>query len=149
MDGQVDSAVGTPKDLPPAALDLASKLFDYAREGKTPELRQYLEAGIPLNIRNGKGDTFLMLAAYHGKVDTVRMLLEKGADPDLLNDRGQSPLSGAIFKDYPEVVEALYRGNATISAGHPNAVDCARMFKKDNYLSLFGLSSSDSLQGLQ
>jgi len=35
----------TPSDLPPAALDLAAKLFDLAREGATDTLKQYLDAG--------------------------------------------------------------------------------------------------------
>jgi len=31
-------------DLPPAALELAGKLFDFARQGKTDELAQYISA---------------------------------------------------------------------------------------------------------
>ena len=31
-------------DLPPAALELAGKLFDFARQGKTEELAQYISA---------------------------------------------------------------------------------------------------------
>lgn len=127
-------------DLPPAALELATKLFDFAREGKTSELSQYVSAGIPPNLTNHKGDTLLMLAAYHGHAETVRMLLEKGADSNSLNDRGQSPLAGAVFKASDEVVKVLFEeGKADIYAGQPNAVDSAIMFKKENYLELFGV----------
>ena len=127
-------------DLPPAALELATKLFDYARQGKTAELSQYVSAGIPANLVNHKGDTLLMLASYHGHPDTVRMLLEKGADVNCLNDRGQSPIAGAVFKGSDEVVRVLFdEGKADIRAGHPNAVDSARMFRKDDYLTLFGV----------
>ena len=130
-------------DLPPAALELATKLFDYARMGSTSELAQYISAGIPVNLTNHKGDTLLMLAAYHGRPDTVRMLLGKGADANVLNDRGQSPIAGAVFKGSDEVVKILFEGvdgrKADIRAGQPNAVDSARMFKKDNYLELFGV----------
>src|SRR5699024_9900387 len=45
----------------------------------------------PQNLTNDSGDTLLMLAAYHGHADTVRALLTRGADPNRLNDRGQSP----------------------------------------------------------
>jgi hypothetical protein len=31
-------------ELPPAALELAGKLFDFARQGKTEELAQYISA---------------------------------------------------------------------------------------------------------
>lgn len=35
----------TPSDLPPAALDLAAKLFDLARNGETDTLKAYMDAG--------------------------------------------------------------------------------------------------------
>jgi ankyrin repeat protein len=46
-----------------------------------------------------------MLAAYHGHAPLVKLLIQHGADPNTLNDRGQSPLAGAVFKNEPEVVE--------------------------------------------
>jgi ankyrin repeat protein len=52
-----------------------------------------------------------MLAAYHGRAPLVKLLLEHGANPNSLNDRGQSPLAGAVFKGEPEVVEvSLFLG---------------------------------------
>lgn len=81
-----------------------------------------------------------MLAAYHGHADTVKMLLEKGADPNVLNDRGQSPIAGAVFKGEDEVVRLLWEvGRADVYNGQPNAVDAARMFKKEEYLGWFGV----------
>lgn len=47
----------------------------------------------------------LMLAAYHGHADLVKLLMEHGADPNRLNDRGQSPVAGAVFKKEDAVVE--------------------------------------------
>ena len=47
----------------------------------------------------------LMLAAYHGHADLVRLLIQHGADPNRLNDRGQSPLAGAVFKKEDAVIE--------------------------------------------
>ena len=69
--------------LPPEALSLATRLFDFARQGKTAELQQYVSTGIPVNLTNHKGDTLLMLSAYYGNLDTVNMLLERGADTKL------------------------------------------------------------------
>ncbi|EME43664.1 hypothetical protein DOTSEDRAFT_89449 [Dothistroma septosporum NZE10] len=126
-----------PSQLPPEALDLASKIFDFAREGKTAELRQYLTAGIPPNLTNHKGDTLIMLAAYHGHLDSVNLLLEKGADMDVLNDRGQSPIAGAVFKGYDEVVKVMAEAGADLAAGQPNAIDAARMFNRTEMLRLF------------
>jgi ankyrin repeat protein len=46
-----------------------------------------------------------MLASYHGHAPLVKLLLDHGANPNTLNDRGQSPLAGAVFKGEEEVVE--------------------------------------------
>ena len=126
-------------DLPPAALDLAAKLFDLAREGNTPTLKQYVDAGVPKNLTNSTGDTLLMLTSYHGHAETAKMLLDAGADPNALNGRGQSPIAGAVFKGYEHVVKVLFEAGADIMGGQPNAVDCARMFKRDGLLELFGV----------
>lgn len=137
--------------LPPAAIELATKLFDAARTGDTNTLQTYIRAGIPPNMTNHKGDTLLMLAAYHGHAQTVSLLLSLGADPDVLNDRGQSPIAGAVFKAHDDVVKVLYEGvdmgagdgrrskKADLYHGQPNAVDSARMFKQEGYLNMFGV----------
>jgi ankyrin repeat protein len=46
-----------------------------------------------------------MLAAYHGHAPLVTLLIQHGADPNCLNDRGQSPLAGAVFKGEVDVIE--------------------------------------------
>ncbi|KAK5741751.1 hypothetical protein LTR17_003742 [Elasticomyces elasticus] len=134
-----DTAPKSASQLPPEALALATKLFDFSRQGKTAELRQYVTAGIPVNLTNHKGDTLLMLAAYHGHLETVSMLLELQADVNVLNERGQSPIAGAVFKGYPEIVKALVDGGADIYGGQPNAVDSARMFRRDDILEVLGV----------
>jgi ankyrin repeat protein len=136
----------SPSSLPPAALDLAAKLFDLARAGSTQTLHQYISAGIPKNLTNSAGDTLLMLTSYHGHAETAKMLLENGADANVLNARGQSPIAGAVFKGYDEVVRALYEGGADVTLGHPNAVDCARMFKRTSCLKLFGVEEGEGTE---
>jgi ankyrin repeat protein len=61
----------------------------------------------------------------------VRLLLSKGGDPNLLNDRLQSPLAGAIFKGEQAVVEVLVEGGADPDAGQPTARMSAEMFKNE------------------
>jgi ankyrin repeat protein len=46
-----------------------------------------------------------MLAAYHGHAPLVKLLINHGANPNSLNDRGQSPLAGAVFKGEAQVIE--------------------------------------------
>ncbi|GIZ47012.1 hypothetical protein CKM354_001011400 [Cercospora kikuchii] len=125
--------------LPPEALALATQLFDHARTGQTATLSQYITHGIPVNLTNDKGDSLLMLAAYHGHLETVQMLVEKGANIDALNDRGQSIVAGAVFKGYDDVVKYLAEKDADLANGQPCAIDTARMFKKEELLRFFGI----------
>lgn len=68
-----------------------------------------------------------MLAAYHGHVNLVRLLLSHGADPNSLNDRGQSPLAGVVFKNERECIDALLEGGADPTIGQPSAIDACRV----------------------
>src|SRR4051794_6824434 len=89
------------------AIELAHRLFDLARDGSTDQIAAYVDAGVPVNLTDAKGNTLLMLAAYNRHAATVAALTSRGADPDRVNDRGQTPLAGAVFKGSREVVEAL------------------------------------------
>lgn len=55
-----------------------------------------------------------MLTAYHGHADLVKFLLQHGAGPNRLNDRGRSPLSGAVFKKEDVVVDVSGRCNSRL-----------------------------------
>ncbi|PBP19180.1 hypothetical protein BUE80_DR010008 [Diplocarpon rosae] len=92
-------------DLPPEAIAFATRMYNAARAGQTAVFEQALPAGLPVNLTNEKGDSLLMLAAYHGHAPLVTLLLQHGADPNRVNDRGQSPLAGAVFKGEAEVIE--------------------------------------------
>ncbi|APE20400.1 MULTISPECIES: ankyrin repeat domain-containing protein [Streptomyces] len=122
----------------PEVIELASKVFDLARTGDADALAAYVDAGVPANLTNDKGDSLVMLAAYHGHAAAVSTLLARGADADRANDRGQTPLAGAVFKGEDAVVRALLDGGANPEAGTPSAVDTARMFGKTELLDLFG-----------
>ncbi|KAK1183533.1 ankyrin repeat domain-containing protein [Streptomyces sp. NBS 14/10] len=122
----------------PEVLQLAAKVFDLARQGDTDTLAAYVDAGVPANLTNDKGDSLLMLAAYHGHPATVSSLLHRGADPDRPNERGQTPIAGAAFKGEGEVVRVLLAGGADPRAGSPSAVEAARMFGRRDLLALFG-----------
>ncbi|MBM9622787.1 ankyrin repeat domain-containing protein [Streptomyces zhihengii] len=118
-------------------IELATKVFDLARRGETETLAAYLDAGVPADLTNDKGDTLVMLAAYHGHAATVEALLARGAAADRANDRGQTPLAGAVFKGEDAVIRVLLDGGADPQAGTPSAADTARMFGKTDLLELF------------
>jgi ankyrin repeat protein len=122
----------------PEVVELATKIFDLARQGRTEALVAYVDAGVPADLTNDRGDSLVMLAAYHGHADAVRALLTRGADADRINDRGQTPIAGAAFKGETEVIRALLEGGADPHAGTPSAVDTARMFGRTELLRMFG-----------
>ncbi|MEU5958326.1 ankyrin repeat domain-containing protein [Streptomyces sp. NPDC047525] len=122
----------------PEVVELATKIFDLARQGDTAALVAYVDAGVPANLTNDSGDSLVMLAAYHGHADAVRALLERGGDANRANDRGQTPLAGAVFKGEDAVIRALLDAGADPAAGTPSAVDTAKMFAKTELVELFG-----------
>ncbi|KAH6653230.1 ankyrin repeat-containing domain protein [Truncatella angustata] len=118
--------------LPPEAIAFAGRMYDAARSGQNEVFEQALPAGLPPNMTNEKGDTLLMLAAYHGHADLVKLLIQHGADPNRANDRGQSPLAGAVFKQEPDVINVLLEGGADPDHGAPTALECIAMFKQED-----------------
>jgi len=118
-----------PGPIDPEVIELAGRVFDLARAGATEDLAGYLEAGVPANLTNDKGDTLLILAAYRGHPDTVAVLLEHGADHGRINDRGQTPLAAAVFKQSAETVRHLLAAGADPDAGQPSARATAAFFE--------------------
>lgn len=113
-------------------VELQRVALNYARKGETYELYKMLQAGMPVNLANEKGQTLLMLASYHGNIETTRMLIEMGADIDRKNDRGQTPLGGAAFKGDISIAELLIESGADIHADNGNGMTPI------HYASMFG-----------
>lgn len=118
----------------PKVVEVAYACLDFAREGDTARLAAYLDRGVPVELADAGGNTLLMLAAYHGQQDAVRLLTNRGADPNRLNGRGQSPLAGAIFQGEDGVVRALLAAGADPDAGTPSARESAQLFGRQDLL---------------
>lgn len=106
-----------PLENPPLddeALAFAARVFQLARNGNPIELRDLLAQGLPPDLRNDKGDSLFMLAAYHGNDGAVRALLDYKADPNLPNDKGQAPLAGVAFKGNVAIAKLLLDGGAAV-----------------------------------
>ncbi|MGO4119986.1 ankyrin repeat domain-containing protein [Arthrobacter sp. YAF16] len=136
MSGGPEAAASEPAAPDEETLALAHALFDAARDGNSALLGSYLAAGAPATLTTAAGDTLLMLAAYHGHADTVRLILAHGGDANTANDRGQTPLAGAVFKGYPDVVQVLVDAGADPDAGSPSARAAAQMFARNDILAL-------------
>ncbi len=117
-----------PEELDAETIAFAHRMFDLARSGSTEELSGQLGRGLPANLTNDKGDTLLILAAYHNHPATVAMLLEHGADPARVNDRGQTALAAAVFRKNADSVRTLLAAGADPAAGSPSATETAAFF---------------------
>ena len=118
-------------------LQFLDSVFELARQGRTGELMGVVGAGVPVNLTNSRGDTLLILAAYHRRGDTVLALLGAGADTSRVNDMGQSALAAATFRRDGGIVETLLRAGADPHLGVRSAVAVARQFGLTDMEALF------------
>ena len=118
-----------PEELDAETIAFAHRMFDLARSGATGELAGQLAAGLPANLTNDKGDTLLILAAYHNHPGTVAALLEHGADVSRVNDRGQTALAAAVFRKNAETVSMLLKAGADPAGGTPSATETAAFYE--------------------
>jgi len=68
-----------------------------------------------------------MLASYHGHAPLVSLLLKHKADPNRVNDRGQSILAGVVFKNEAAVIKLLLDGGADPEVGEPSALEATKV----------------------
>jgi ankyrin repeat protein len=111
---------------------------ELARKGDTAGLAALLKGGLAVDAQDAKGNTLLMLAAYHGKAETVAMLLKARATVDLRNAKGQTPLGGVAFKGYVDIATLLLDAGADAVAdqGGSTPADFATLAGKTEILVL-------------
>ena len=108
-------------DLTDDQIEFLNSLFDYAREGKVVALTSLIDQGIPVDLTNHNGDTFLILAAYREQRSVVDALVERHADVNVLNSRGQSALTCAVFMQNQEIARILLDAGADPDLGPQSA----------------------------
>ena len=71
-----------------------------------------------VNVADGHGNRALHVAASNGDIQIVQLLVDCGADVNVLNEDGQTPLHTAAGrkKDCPELCSILLKHNAKIDA---------------------------------
>lgn len=129
----MSDAQNNSQELPADVQELVTKLFTWAREGNL-DLIEYIKQGVNVDLANQDGNTFFMLATYSGHLELSKALIEQGADINKLNVRGQAPIAGVLFKKEDEILDLLLDAGADPLAGHPNAIDSAKMFGRDDVL---------------
>src|SRR5262249_52192279 len=128
-------SVALPKAPPPAlgnprSDDYGWILGQFALLGRTDVVEALLDAGMAVDTRGWSNFTPLDQAAMHGRTETVRLLIERGADlyDCAFDDEGPTPLDCAVWGlqnnraedgDYPATVEALLAAGAPARSTPP------------------------------
>ena len=96
-------------------LEMVKVLLKYIK--KLPSADEQLAA---INYQNSKGTTALWISACNRHIDIVMQLLEMGANPNLANLKGDSPLIPACQKGSDNIVELLLEAGADMNVYNKN-----------------------------
>lgn len=120
---RVLSLIGPPPPLPkPAramrALTIDDRLLFAAASGKVPDIEACLAEGAAVNFQRDDGVSSLHAGAW--SADAVRVLLRAGANPNIRNTSGDTPLIVAASKRSADVVRMLIDHGADITCRRKN-----------------------------
>jgi|GEM_PF-2253562 len=68
--------------------------------------------GIDVDLQDNEGNTPLRLATVNNQTESVKLLLEKSANPDIQNNDGNTPLIRAVAQGYTEITKLLLLADA-------------------------------------
>ncbi|PKF50532.1 ankyrin repeat domain-containing protein [Enterovibrio nigricans] len=116
---------------------LVGLFFDAARMGNTEVLDTFVSQGFPIDQRNNQSYTALMVAAYQGNREAVRLLLDSGANACLQDKRGNTALMGALIKREIGIAKDLYQAGCSPelrNKGGLNLKEFAEIYGQSNVL---------------
>ena len=90
--------------------DKSDDLFEACLNGNYELVEKYVQIPKIVNVQNGKGWTPLIVAIYHDNIHVVKILLINGADINIINYKGTTPLmyaKSAYVKHNNEVILRL------------------------------------------
>ncbi|RFU27471.1 hypothetical protein B7463_g8880, partial [Scytalidium lignicola] len=96
--------------------------------------------------QKGKYGTSLQAAAFAGNAEVVRMLLDNGANINVRDEHGQTPLHRAAYQGHTAIVELLLSKGADINEADQQGRTALRWVANYGYEKLLGLLS---LKGAQ
>jgi uncharacterized protein len=98
---------------------LGDVLTDFARREQLELLAAFIDAGVPVDMRNSHNTTALADAAAEGRIEAVKLLLAAGANPDVRTGEGVALVDDALNKGYLDIRVELDRAGSAGQAGGP------------------------------
>jgi ankyrin repeat protein len=109
---------GAKVDFRPKSIAGIAPIHYFAGNGCPALLKALLECRAKVDLLHDEGNTALHLAVFHqGKLESVEVLLEYGASPNLKNKDGFTPLHKAASgdgKNAPKMILALLKAGADV-----------------------------------
>ncbi|XP_053406870.1 putative ankyrin repeat protein RBE_0489 isoform X3 [Mercenaria mercenaria] len=98
-------------DLLASTRSLEQKLIDAVSSNNIEQLQKLLEEGVDPNKKLHKfgGDRAIHIAATKGNTSAIEHLINAGADYELPNDLGITPLYNAVRANHPLAVKELLK----------------------------------------
>ncbi|AIW17265.1 ankyrin repeat domain-containing protein [Vibrio europaeus] len=118
---------------------LVELFFGAARIGNNEVVDTFVSQGFPIDQRNNQSYTALMVAAYQGNRETVRLLLDSGANACLQDKRGNTALMGALIKREIGIAKDLYQAECSPELRNKaglNLKEFAEIYGQSNVLKL-------------
>jgi len=112
------------------AMAADARLVDAVRQQDPQLIRALLNQHVDVNSRSDDGSTALLWAAHWNDLETARLLIRSGADPNTSNGFRMSPLSEACANGSAALVDLILKAggnpNTPIATGAPPIMTCAK-----------------------
>jgi len=120
------------------SVDMTEQLFDAAAQNDVEQIREAINSGLPVDLRNGEGRTALLIATRANAVHAARSLIDLGADVNAKDHIEDSPFLYAGAEGRLDILKMTvdagadlgstnrYGGTALIPAAHHGHVDTVR-----------------------
>ena len=110
-------------------------------------LQTMVDLGANVNAINGEHDTALSVACSKGHEDAISIMLNAGADPNIIDAGGDTCLHNAVFQDCSrEVLQAMLEHGAKMNATngyHETALSVACSQGNENAISVLLIAEAD------
>lgn len=87
--------------------------------GDIGQAAAWLDAGLPVDFLGSRIGSGLMIGAWEGNLDLMRLFISRGADINQSNDNGETPLVLAAWRGNLEAAKWLIERGARINTPHP------------------------------
>ena len=100
--------------------------------GDTDVARTLFELGTPLEFADGNGITMLGRAALNNEVAMAKALIDRGANVNVVDKQGMTPLLWAASMDFgdPAMIELLLKSGANVDAKNKDGLTALELARK-------------------